>query len=83
MPRHTFREVEHMSVVPPSEPYTRTSVSLPTALLERLEVHRERLNATRDAPARLSRDELLRLCLEWADRELAAEAATGAKKRGA
>lgn len=74
MPSVTFREVERMSVIPPPEKFTRTSVSLPEALWAKLEKHRARLNAQRDPSDRLSRDQLIRLCLEWADRELAKEA---------
>jgi len=73
MPRVTFREVERMSVIPPPEKFTRTSVSLPDSLWEKLEKHRQRLNAKRDPSDRLTRDDLIRLCLEWADRELTAE----------
>lgn len=74
MPRTTFQEVERMSVIPPPEKFTRTSVSLPDALWAKLEKQRTRLNAQRDPSDRLTRDDLMRLCLEWADRELEAEA---------
>lgn len=73
MPRVTFREVERMSVIPAPEKFTRTSVSLPDALWEKLEKQRKRLNEKRDPSDRLTRDDLIRLCLEWADRELTAE----------
>ncbi|MDP2271231.1 MAG: hypothetical protein Q8K32_10905 [Archangium sp.] len=62
-----------MSVIPPPEKFTRTSVSLPDSLWEKLEKHRTKLNAKRDPSDRLTRDALIRLCLEWADRELIAE----------
>lgn len=79
MPRLTFREVERMSVVPPPEKFTRTSVSLPDTLWEKIEKHRKRLNEKRDPSDRFTRDGLIRLCLEWADRELTSEEKT---KRG-
>lgn len=81
MPRFTFREVERMTVIPPPQRFTRTSVSLPDSLWEQLDAHRERLNAKRDPSDRLTRDALIRLCLEWASRELAAE--EKGSKRGA
>ena len=62
-----------MSVIPAPEKFTRTSVSLPDSLWEKLEKHRARLNSKRDPSDRLTRDALIRLCLEWADRELIAE----------
>ena len=73
MPRVTFREVERMSVIPAPEKFTRGSVSLPDALWEKLEKRRKRLNEKRDPSDRLTRDDLFRLCLEWAEKELEAE----------
>ena len=81
MPRVTFREVERrMSLIPAPKKFTRTSVSLPDDLWAKLEVHREKLNAKRDPSDRLTRDDLIRLCLEWADRELTAEEKGGKGK---
>lgn len=77
MPHVTFREVERMSVVPPPEKFTRGSVSLPDAVWEKLEKRRARLNAKRDPSDRLTRDDLIRLCLEWAEREMVAEEKKG------
>lgn len=72
-----------MSVIPPPEKWTRTSFTLPTALLERLEVLREQVNSHRDKPDRFGRDRFLQLCLEWAERELKLDPALkGDSKKG-
>lgn len=64
-------------VVPPAQEWTRTSVTLPAALLQELEEERALLNADRPMPERFSRDSFLRLLLEWA----LAEARDQRKKR--
>lgn len=73
MPIRTFEETARMSVIPPAEAFTRTSVTLPTKLMEQLDSLREEVNAERDKPARFSRDAFLQVGLEWFTRELTAE----------
>lgn len=73
MPVRTFQEVERMSVLPPSEKWTRTGVTLPDKLLGRLEELRTEVNAEREKPDRLSRDRFFQLGLEWFEKELTAE----------
>jgi hypothetical protein len=65
-----FKESSMKPVVPPGIAWTRTSVTLPTALLAELEVEREQVNADRQMPDKLSRDAFLRVLLEWARDEL-------------
>lgn len=60
-------------VIPPGGDWTRTSVTLPTQLMERLEERRKEVNAGREARDKLSRDRFFELMLEWADRELVAQ----------
>jgi hypothetical protein len=53
-------------IVPPPKAWTRSGFTLPTQLLERLEETREQVNSGRQKPDRVSRDDLVRLLLEWA-----------------
>lgn len=73
MPIRTFEESARMSVIPPAEAFTRTSVTLPTKLLEEIESLRLQVNDERDKPARFSRDAFIQVGLEWFARELIAE----------
>lgn len=73
MPIRTFEETARMSVIPPAEPFTRTSVTLTTKLMTDLDELREAVNGERDKPARFSRDAFLQVGLEWFVRELTAE----------
>jgi len=77
MPIHSFEEVERMSVLPEARKWTRTSVTLPSQQLERLEKLREEINEERDKPDRLGRDDFFALLLEWAEKELREERKKG------
>ena len=59
-------------VIPRGGKWTRTSVTLPTELMERLGDRLKKVNNDREAPDKLSRDRLFQLMLEWAERELEA-----------
>ena len=80
MPVRTFQEVARMSVLPPGGEWTRTSFTLPTALLERLDKLREEVNEEREKPDRFSRDRFLQVGLEWFERELREERKRGGKR---
>lgn len=82
MPVRTFQEVVRMadkSVIPPGQKWTRTSFTLPSELLERLERLRELVNAEREKPDRFSRDGFLQVGLEWFETELMTERRKGRK----
>lgn len=85
MPIRTFQEVVQMvekrPMLPPGKAWTRTSFTFPTALLERLEALRERVNATREKPDRFSRDAFLEVGLEWFATELEEELKKGGKSK--
>lgn len=81
MPIRTFQEAARMSVIPEAGQWTRTSFTLPTELLEKLEVLREQVNAEREKPDRFSRDRFLQVGLEWFERELREERRRGGRSK--
>lgn len=60
-------------IVPPPEDWTRSGFTLPVKLLARLDTARAQVNEGRQKPDRISRDDLVRLLLEWALDEYAAQ----------
>lgn len=70
---HRFEERLMRDVVPPPEQWTRASFTLPKKLLSRLDETMALVNEGRDKPARLSRDGLVKVMLEWALDEYAAQ----------
>lgn len=77
-----FREVLRMSLIPLPEEWTRASFTLPAKLLAEVDVVRERVNAARQKPDRLSRDRLVQVLLEWAVKELARQEPAKPRARG-
>lgn len=66
-------------VIKEPEPWTRTSVTLPDRLWERIEKNMNGVNSSRPFPERYTRDRFMAEMLDWACRELERERA--AKKK--
>ena len=66
-------------VIKEPEEWARTSCTLPTRVWKRLEKNLDRINSTRPPPERYSRDRLMAEMLDWACKELEAEATSKRK----
>lgn len=76
----TFMEIEKRFVIPPSQEWRRTSVTLPRTTWDTLDEALEEINRTRSKPDRINRDQLIALYVDWADTERKLQAR--AVKRG-
>jgi hypothetical protein len=78
--RLTLEKIMNLVIPPPAKEWRRTSVSLPVATWELLDKAMREVNVDRPSQERLSRDHLMMLFIEWADRERRAQLAASKKK---
>jgi hypothetical protein len=69
-------------IIPEPREWTRSSVTLPQEVWDRLDTNLKAVNSNRPGPEKFSRDEFIAECLGWAMREIERETSEGRKRGG-